>query len=226
LENLGEFGMKRKFFLVFMTSILVLSGCSVKDTLMSNIGEEIKIADDATGGHFNEMMDMTDTALSWANDTLKGSGLNLAEIVGVSEDASAEDIINALSSKMDSVSANMDTEDGQVSTITNLVSFLNKLNGNYVISEDALALLPNILGDKEIDKDTLCTAFFGEDATEVYNMDVEGLQDLLDRLNQQKDELNTLKEDSETTEEELQNKLNEIQETLDQIKELVNIKEN
>ena len=218
--------MKRKFFLALISSMLVLSGCSVKETLMSSIGEEIKIADDATGGHFDEMMDMTDTALSWANETLKGSGLNIAEIIGVSEDASAEDIINALSSKMNSVSANMDTEDGQVSTITNLVGFLNKLNGNYVISEDALALLPDILGDKEIDKDTLCTAFFGEDATEIYNMDIEGLQDLLDKLNQQKDELNTLKEDSETTEEELQNKLNEIQETLDQIKELVNIKEN
>lgn len=218
--------MKRKIFLALMTSMLVLSGCSIKDTLMSNIGEEIKIADDATGGHFNEMMDMTDTALSWANDTLKGSGLNLAEIIGVSEDASAEDIINALSSQMDSVSANMDTEDGQVSTITSLVGFLNKLNGNYVLSEDALALLPDILGDKEIDKDTLCTAFFGENATEIYNMDTEGLQDLLDTLNQQKNELNTLKEDSETTEEELQNKLDEIQETLDQIKELVNIKEN
>lgn len=218
--------MKRKFFLALISSMLVLSGCSVKETLMSNIGEEIKIADDATGGHFDEMMDMTDTALSWANETLKGSGLNIVEIIGVSEDASAEDIINALSSKMDSVSANMDTEDGQVSTISNLVGFLNKLNGNYVISEDTLALLPDILGDKEIDKDTLCTAFFGEDATEIYNMDIEGLQDLLDKLNQQKDELNTLKEDSETTEEELQNKLNEIQETLDQIKELVNIKEN
>lgn len=218
--------MKRKFFLALISSMLVLSGCSVKETLMSNIGEEIKIADDATGGHFDEMMDMTDTALTWANETLKGSGLNIAEIIGVSEDASAEDIINALSSKMESVSANMDTEDGQVCTISNLVGFLNKLNGNYVISEDALALLPDILGDKEIDKDTLCTAFFGEDATEIYNMDVEGLQDLLDKLNQQKDELNTLKEDSETTEEELQNKLNEIQETLDQIKELVNIKEN
>ena len=218
--------MKRKFFLAFMTSMLVLSGCSIKDPLMSNIGEEIEIADNATGGHFNEMMDMTDTALTWANETLKGSGLNLAEIIGVSEDASAEDIINALSSQMESVSANMDTEDGQISTITDLVGFLNKLNGDYVISEDAIALLPDILCDKEIDKDTLCTAFFGENATEIYNMDTEGLQDLLDKLNQQKDELNTLKEDSETTEEELQNKLNEIQETLDQIKELVNIKEN